>query len=404
VFELLWNLVCPGCGCILDGATSLKQVKPNYVCHLCVGNYEPTLDELVEVSFTVSPTVRKIPFHQPETVPRDEYMQHLVYSSAIKIPHGNAWHDFMGRVVPLFAEIPPYGRFDGEVTLDTGWVGAWEPITHGATFFEVTGEPASELQEATVDYSLGSSSPDKLVLRPGRVRVVLTNKTERRILPGLYKLDHELHEMFEARHGFLTAKRLLTNQTFRDVYRTDTLEVDQRIKIASLTLLFTDLKGSTEMYDRVGDLVAYELVKSHFGVLSEAVRANGGAVVKTIGDAVMATFPTPERGLAAAIDMCAAMDRFNAERQHDDLLVKIGLHEGPCLAVMLNERLDYFGQSVNIAARVQGLAEAKTILVTEPIVANPKSAELLGRRGLVPRPQRANLKGIKDEMTVFAIR
>jgi class 3 adenylate cyclase len=93
------------------------------------------------------------------------------------------------------------------------------------------------------------------------------------------------------RRSFTTAKRLFTNQTFRDLYRTDTLTVDQRLKISSLTVLFTDLKASTELYERVGDLAAYDLVRKHFRVLSDVVRAQSGAVVKTIGDAVMATFP-----------------------------------------------------------------------------------------------------------------
>ena len=106
---------------------------------------------------------------------------------------------------------------------------------------------------------------------------------------------------------FLTAKRLLTNQTFRDLFRADTLDVDQRLKITSLTFLFTDLRGSTELYDRVGDLVAFDLVKAHFKVLHEIVASEAGAVVKTIGDAVMATFPTPDRAMAAALRMRDAM-------------------------------------------------------------------------------------------------
>ena len=70
------------------------------------------------------------------------------------------------------------------------------------------------------------------------------------------------------------------------------IAVDQRLKITSLTFLFTDLKGSTELYDRVGDLAAYDLVNAHFRALQDIVAAEAGAVVKTIGDAVMATFPT----------------------------------------------------------------------------------------------------------------
>ena len=153
--------------------------------------------------------------------------------------------------------------------------------------------------------------------------------------------------------------------------------MDQRLKITSLTFLFTDLKGSTALYERVGDLVAYDLVRQHFRVLNEVVAAETGAVVKTIGDAVMATFATPDRALAAALRMRKEMARINAERQNEDLLLKIGIHEGPCLAVTLNNSQDYFGQTVNMAARVQGLASSRAILCPKPVVEDKKTAQIL---------------------------
>jgi len=212
-----------------------------------------------------------------------------------------------------------------------------------------------------------------------------------------------LHDMLGKRKPFLTAKRLLTNQTFRDTYRTDTLDVDQRLKITSLTFLFTDLKGSTELYERVGDLVAYDLVRQHFRVLHEIVASEAGAVVKTIGDAVMATFPTPDRAVAAALRMREAMQTINSQRGSEDLLLKIGIHEGPCLAVTFNDRQDYFGQTVNMAARVQGLATSRAIFATGPVVADKRASALLEASGLKPVEQRAALRGITDDALVYEI-
>ena len=174
---------------------------------------------------------------------------------------------------------------------------------------------------------------------------------------------------------------MLTNQTFRDVYKADNLNIDQRLKITSLTFLFTDLKGSTALYERVGDLAAFDLVRAHFHALLEIISSEKGAVVKTIGDAVMATFIRPEQALAAGLRMRAAMDALNAERGTEDLVVKIGIHEGPCLAVMLNERQDYFGQTVNIAARVQGLSTSQAIHVTGPVIEAPAVAAILDKAG-----------------------
>src|SRR5918993_4622229 len=150
-------------------------------------------------------------------------------------------------------------------------------------------------------------------MHPGPLRLAIENHTDARVLPGLWVAGTQLHNLLKRRRPFLTAKRLLTNQTFRDIYRADTLDIDQRLKIISLTFLFTDLKGSTELYERVGDLAAFNFVRAHFRVLQDVVAAEAGAVVKTIGDAVMATFPTPDRALAAALRMRAAMDHLNAE-------------------------------------------------------------------------------------------
>src|SRR5947208_10326099 len=112
----------------------------------------------------------------------------------------------------------------------------------------------------------------------------------------------------------------------------------------------------------------------------------------------MATFPTPDRAMAAALKMREALKDLKG-----DLLLKIGIHEGPCLAVSLNERQDYFGQTVNIASRVQGLATSRSILATAPVIQNPRSASLLGSNGQKPVAQSHALRGIASEVPVYAI-
>jgi len=149
--------------------------------------------------------------------------------------------------------------------------------------------------------------------------------------------------------------------------------------------------------------VADALVRQHFRILHEGVAAEAGAVVKTIGDAVMATFPTPDRALAAALRMREEMARINAERNNEDLLLKIGIHEGPCLAVTLNDHQDYFGQTVNMAARVQGLASSRAIIVTKSVVDDPNAAKILEKSGLHPTMQHAALRGIGEETMVYEI-
>jgi class 3 adenylate cyclase len=279
----------------------------------------------------------------------------------------------------------------------------FDPVTHSTHFIDVKGEPTRERQNLSIVFNELRAHNETVELRPGPLRLMLENSTGQRVLPGVWVAGDTLHTLLGKRRPFLTAKRLLSNQTFRDIYRTDTLDVDQRLKITSLTFLFTDLKGSTELYERVGDLVAFDLVRAHFRVLHDIVAAEAGAVVKTIGDAVMATFPTPNRAVAAALRMREAMLGLNDERQRDDLLLKIGIHEGPCLAVTLNDRQDYFGQTVNIASRVQGLAVTRSIFATDTVVNDRETARLLESAGVSPLPQKRALRGIANEVMLYEI-
>jgi len=404
LFDMSWNLLCPGCGGVLDATSSIKTLTSDqYRCRLCAGSYEPNLDERVEVSFTLSPSVRKISAHNPDSLNFHEYYRHMYFSNALRLPRGEAWQKELSETTFEHEDVLPDQRIILSLQLPQAFIIVFDPVTHTATFLDVKGEPTRERQELTLIYNSSGVSATELSPRPGPFRLTLENKTSRRILPGLFVADEKFHHLFERKQPFLTAKRLFTSQTFRELFRTDTLAIDQRLKLTSLTVLFTDLKGSTALYERVGDLVAYEIVQAHFHVLGDVVRVNSGAIVKTIGDAVMATFPTPDHGLRAALEMRDAMDRLNKGQRHEDLILKIGMHEGPCLAVTLNDRLDYFGQTVNIAARVQGLADSRSIFATEPVVTNQVVADLLRERSLVPAPQRALLKGIKDELTVYQI-
>ena len=402
IFELSWNVLCPGCGGVLESGSTLRTVDHEaYNCALCARDYEPTLDEMVEVTFTVSPRVRRITAHDPDNLPPPEYFRQIFWGSGIDLPE--ELDKVFEEITLESIELPAGERAVLALQLPAEFLILFDPVTHGTQFLDVKGEPTRERQTLSMVFNDVHTPNDTVTMRPGPLRISLENRLQRRVLPGVWVAGHTLHDLLGRRRPFLTAKRLLTNQTFRDIYRTDTLDITQRLKITSLTFLFTDLRGSTELYERVGDLVAYDLVQAHFHILHEIVASEAGAVVKTIGDAVMATFPTPDRAVAAALRMRDAMHELAAAHNVDDLLLKIGIHEGPCLAVVLNDRQDYFGQTVNIAARVQGLAASRAILATSPVIENKETALLLGTSGLKPAAQQAALRGIADQMTVYEI-
>ena len=189
---------------------------------------------------------------------------------------------------------------------------------------------------------------------------------------------------------YLTGKHLLTSQTFKSLFRSEVVGGAQGLAIRDIALLFTDIRGSTALYQRIGDLNAYQLVQQHFDLLRETTVRHGGAIVKTIGDAVMAAYPDASRAVAAALDMRGAIERFNEGQPERPVLLKIGIHHGAAIAVTLNDELDYFGQTVNIASRVQEMADAAEIWITEDVWRYPGvrcAARALSRRaahGRVP--------------------
>ena len=402
IFELSWNVLCPGCGGVLDTSATLKSVnKEEYDCAMCAAEYRPTLDEMVEVTFTVSRRVRRIAAHDPHELPLVEYFRQVFWGSGFDVPHD--FEQVFEEITLDAIELPPGEKALLSLQLPAEFVIVMDPVTHGTQFLDVKGEPTRERQNLSLVFDKVRAPTGTTTLRPGPLRLSVENRTDTRVLPGLWIAGDKLHELLGRRRPFLTAKRLLTNQVFRDIYGTDTIDADQRLKITSLTFLFTDLKGSTELYERIGDIAAFDLVRAHFRILNEIVAAEAGAVVKTIGDAVMATFPTPNRALTAALRMREAMRALNDGHSREDLLLKNGIHEGPCLAVVLNDRQDYFGTTVNVAARVQALADSRAILATRSVVADPQASTLLATSGLMPVAQRRALRGIAEELAVYEI-
>jgi class 3 adenylate cyclase len=403
LFDLSWNVLCPGCGGVLGAHDTLKSLRPDdYHCGLCACGYEPSVDEQVEVAFTVSPKIRRIAAHDPNTLPLWEYYKQIFWSSGIDLDKVN-FASLTDEVVLESLELPAGEKAVLSLQLPAQFVIIFEPVTHSAHFIDVQGEPTRERQPLSLVYNNAHPPTGSMTLRPGPLRLSLDNQAGTRVLPSVFVAGDVLHELLGKRRPFLTAKRMLSNQTFRDVFKADNLNVDQRLKITSLTFLFTDLKGSTALYERVGDLAAFDLVRAHFRALLEIIAAEKGAVVKTIGDAVMATFIRPENALMAGLRMRAAMDELNKERGSKDLIVKIGIHEGPCLAVMLNERQDYFGQTVNIASRVQSLSTSQEIHITGPVIDAPGVATILKKEAIRPIQKEAALRGIADKIVVYEI-
>ncbi|MFQ5467640.1 MAG: adenylate/guanylate cyclase domain-containing protein, partial [Kiloniellaceae bacterium] len=168
----------------------------------------------------------------------------------------------------------------------------------------------------------------------------------------------------------LTADRVTALQAFRDLFSDQVLRPGDEVSIRRVAIMFTDLRGSTALYDRVGDAEAYRMVRRHFAALAAIVRAHDGAVVKTIGDAIMAAFSEPAAAARAALQI-------QEESDDPNLVIKVGLHQGSSIAVALNDRLDYFGSAVNMAARLQAQSTGGDIVLSLAMAEDPAVRPLL---------------------------
>ena len=182
----------------------------------------------------------------------------------------------------------------------------------------------------------------------------------------------------------LTGERVIAMPAFRRLCPEQLLRPGDNAEIGWIAIMFTDLKGSTELYDVLGDASAYNLVRDHFSFLSDRVQRNHGFVVKTVGDAVMAAFSRPDDAVCAALAIQDDVASFNSARgggaSAPPIALKLGLHAGPCIAVTTGEVLDYFGATVNIAARLEHQCRGGEVIVSEAVARDAETAAALADR------------------------
>jgi class 3 adenylate cyclase len=260
---------------------------------------------------------------------------------------------------------------------------------------------ATERQLVQLRIHQGRFTPRSVEVDAGPLTLEVTNDNPKRAAVTAINLGAGRLPPRAELPRFLTAKQLFVTQTFSELFRSETVNARQGLALKDLTFVFTDLKGSTELYETIGDLQAFHLVGQHFDRLDTVIRAHRGAIVKTIGDAVMAAFGSAADALAGSLDMLRAIEAFNRERGKRDIVLKVGVHRGASIAVTLNDRLDYFGQTINIAARVQGIAGPGEICFTDEVLASPGVRDLLETRQVANED--AQLKGITRAVRVHRL-
>mmetsp|Transcript_1411 Transcript_1411/g.2975 ORF Transcript_1411/g.2975 Transcript_1411/m.2975 type:complete len:663 (+) Transcript_1411:144-2132(+) len=186
-----------------------------------------------------------------------------------------------------------------------------------------------------------------------------------------------IHLPDEERALFTTAARVIHHPIFNALFQDNraTLQRNVVLSISNVVLVFTDIVDSTKLYASLGDGKAFTLVRKHFQVLFGAFTRNGGRVVKTIGDAVMASFTSGRAALMAVSEAMELLPTVGRRPDNNSFLeIRIGIHSGQAMIVPLNGVNDYFGQTANIAARVQSAAKASECFVTETVLESSEDA------------------------------
>jgi class 3 adenylate cyclase len=335
--ELRWDLLCPSCRAAAATFGTLGELEPGIHCETCRIDFRADLERSVEVTFAPSAAVRAVE-RREYCVGGPQLSPHVV---AQQLLAPGEQRELVVALAPGSYRLRALGE------------------TRGDAFSVETAEGSRKLTMRNDD---------------GSERLLLLERTEWADLAA-------------------TAAEVTALQAFRDLFSSEVLRPGEPLSVGTLTVLFTDLRGSTRFYREVGDAAAFGSVIEHLDVLRKTVAAEEGAVVKAMGDAIMAIFTRPVGAVRAAL----AAQRAVAGRP---LELKVGIHTGPCIAITQNDVLDYFGSTVNLAARLVALSSGEDVVVSGEVLADPEVAEL----ELTREPVQAELKGFDETLELWRVR
>jgi len=362
LLESRWDVLCPRCRVSKAKTDNIGELPGKVHCHACNIDFEADFARNVELSFSPSPSVRAVEYG------------YYCRSGPGFTPHikGQCTLD-PGESRSLPARLSP-----GEYRIRTLEAGDELIFTHDSPVL-----PEINLLEDQL--KLGDDSPDGEILLRNNSPVQRTIVIEDRSW---------LSEV-------LTAERVTTMQAFRDLFSDQVLRPGDEITIRNISFVFTDLVDSTSLFSNIGDAAAYQLVREHYAILGEVVRKHDGTIVKTRGDGIHAAFLTPDTALLAAIEMQQSIEQFNNESRSDPITIRIGINSGSSISVNLNDRLDYYGKTVNLAARLEGQGKSGDISMSRKFVEDPAVAEILRDYDL--REREALFKGFNEPLTICQI-
>ncbi len=356
ILSMGWDLLCPRCRGAKTRVEHLHELPRGAHCSSCNINYDRDFTRNVELTFHPEPWLRP-----------------LVDGELCLLGQGSTPH------VKFQGEVAAHSRKSFALNLAPGAY-RFRTIEAGA---EADGDVAAD----GLIPELRASGTQILVATPGRKdELVIHNDTD---LPRIFAVE----ERNWARDA-LTGESVIAMPAFRRLCPEQLLRPGDDVQIGRVAIMFTDLQGSTKLYDQLGDATAYRLVRDHFAYLSERVQRHHGFIVKTVGDAVMAAFHDPADAVRAVLSMQNEVADFNHGRSDTGIILKIGLHQGSCIAVTVGGVLDYFGSAVNTAARLEHQCRGGEVIISAAVLADPEARETLSGRTV--SEDSATLRGLSE--------
>jgi adenylate cyclase len=367
LLQFRWEVLCPNCRSSREPLTAnLSKLKREAHCDVCQINFDAEFDKSVELKFAVHPSVRKIS-DQTFCLAGPGGKQHVLR----------------------------------QLLLQPGETRDWKWPADGAGLRLRSPQVKSPLPcETIVEQGNG-----RIECRPDNFYFSAGPKSDglKIFNPNPFPIQVAL-EQTKWSDDILTAAAVTNWQVFRDLFAAEVVAPGEQVTVGEQSLLFTDLRGSTAMYHDLGDARAYAQVRNHFSVLSDAIQKNHGGIVKTIGDAVMAAFSNPGDAFAAAAAMFAGIAEVNRNLpERRQLVLKAGLHAGPCLAVNANDRLDYFGTAVTLAARLVDYSRGGELAVSDEIFLRAEVRQRFDRRLASSEQNQFIPRGFTQPVTIWLV-
>jgi class 3 adenylate cyclase len=374
ILDLSWNVLCPNCRVPKADYHSLADLKPQAHCETCNIQFEADFDRLVELQFNVNQQIRRAQaaifcIGGPQNTP------HIIGQERVAAGAEASW--------PL----PSDNRHDLRVR-------ARELKAVSRLFEHLDGAP-SDAEVALAFHDQGAAANSAIIGTATQTLRVRNDSAQSLTL---------IFEREQWPDTMVSAAMISTFPEFRNLFSSEVLAPHLQVGIHNLTVLFTDLKGSTRFYQNVGDATAFSVVRDHFTLLSRTVAEHNGTFVKTMGDAIMAAFLDSRDAVAAVLDMQQRIIGWTDNRVPDPPhFVKYGLHQGPVIAVNLNDRLDYFGTTVNMAARIQAQSVGGDVVLSKAMYEDPLVQHLLEERRLPLEHFVAELSGFDEPVPLCRI-